>query len=263
MVYYHLKSLTFPDATLLFIVSILAGGMNSVAGAGNLLAFPFLLFVGIPPILANATTTVGMWPGSMAGIGGYRGRMPRGAPLLIPLIGSSLIGGVLGAVLLLHTPSQTFMRMVPYLFLAATLFFFWGRRIDHSKGAAASSQFSHTWPMIAAVAFAQLGIATYGSFFGGGVGILMLSLLSLAHLGDIHTMNSVRVLLATVTKSLAVAMFVVAGVVVWPAAVLMVAGAVIGGYSGARLAQKVPSKIVNAFVVVVGLSMTVYFFIHF
>lgn len=236
--------------------------MNSVAGAGNLLAFPVLLFVGIPPILANATTTVGMWPGSMAGIGGYRGRMPRSKTLLVPLIGASLIGGVLGAVLLLHTPSQTFMRMVPYLFLAATILFIWGRRIGHSMGAESSSHASLAWPVIIAVAVAQLGIAAYGSFFGGGVGILMLALLSLVHFGDIHSINSVRVLLATVTKSLAVAMFVVAGVVVWPVAVLMVCGATIGGYCGARLAQKVNPKIVNGFVVAVGLTMTMYFFIR-
>lgn len=262
MVYHHLEFLNIPNSTLLFIVSVVAGGMNSVAGAGNLLAFPVLIFVGVPPILANATTTVGMWPGSMAGIGGYRGRMPCGAPLLVPLLVASLVGGFFGGFLLLHTPSEVFMRMVPYLFLAATILFIWGRRISHPKSAAGSSQTSFAWPATALVVVAQLAIAAYGSFFGGGVGILMLALLSLARFGDIHSMNSVRVLLATVTKSLAVAIFIVAGVVVWPVAVLMVAGAVIGGYGGARLAQRVNPKIVNGFVVAVGLTMTVYFFIR-
>ena len=260
MIYHHPISLTLLHCVLLFVVALVAGGMNSVAGAGNLLAFPVLIFVGIPPIPANATTTLGMWPGSIAGIGGYRKKMPPAARLIVPLILSSLAGGVFGAILLLHTPAQTFMRMVPYLFLGATILFIYGSRFRNGKGKVEPSTEPLSWAAIAAVAMVQFAIAAYGGFFGGGVGILMLALLSVAHLQDIHAMNSVRVLLATVTKSLALVTFILAKVVVWPVALLMVSGAAIGGYGGARLAQKVDPRIVQGFVVVVGLTMTVYFF---
>jgi len=262
MIYHHPISLTFLHCVFLFVVALIAGGMNSVAGAGNLLAFPVLIFIGIPPISANATTTVGMWPGSMAGIGGYRGNMPHNARLIAPLILASLAGGVFGAVLLLHTPAQAFMSMVPYLFLGATILFIYGSRFRNGKGKEEPSTEPLSWPAIAAVAMVQFAIATYGGFFGGGVGILMLALLSVARLRDIHAMNSVRVLLATVTKSLAFVTFILAQVVVWPVALLMVAGAAMGGYGGARLAQKVDPRIVQGFIVAVGVTMTIYFFLH-
>jgi uncharacterized protein len=253
-------SLTLPHAVALFAVALVAGGMNSLAGAGGLLAFPMVIFVGVPPIPANATTGVGLWPGSMASLGGYRKKLPRTLRLIVPLIAASLLGGVFGAVLLLHTPSRTFMRLVPYLFLGATLLFVYERRIGRSPAGPAPSARRLTWAAIAAVALGQFAIATYGGFFGGGQGILMLALLSAAHIGDIHVMNSVRVLLASVIKSLAVVTFIVAKVVVWPVALLLIAGASLGGYGGARLAQKIHPRFVQAFVVVVGFAMAIYFF---
>jgi len=262
MAYHHLLSLTPMHCVLLFAVALVAGGMNSVAGAGNLLAFPVLIFVGIAPIPANATTTVGMWPGSIAGIGGYRKTMPHSTRLIIPLVIASLAGGVFGAIILLHTPPRLFMSMVPYLFLGATILFIYGTRFRNGKGDVVPDIAPLSWPAIAAVATVQFAIAAYGGFFGGGVGILMLALLSVAHLSDIHAMNSVRVVLATVTKSLALVTFIVANVVVWPVAILMMAGAAMGGYGGARLAQKVNPRIVQGFVIAVSLTMTIYFFLR-
>jgi uncharacterized protein len=253
-------SLTLPHALALFIVAVLAGGMNSMAGAGSLLAFPMVIFVGVPPIPANATTGVGLWPGSWASLGGYRKRLPRTPRLLTPLIAASLLGGIFGAVLLLHTPSRTFMRLVPYLFLGATLLFVYQRSIGRSAAGPAPTARRLGWASIAAVSLGQFAIATYGGFFGGGQGILMLALLSTTRMGDIHVMNSVRVLLASVIRSLAVVTFIVAKVVVWPVALLLIAGAALGGYGGARFAQKIRPSYVQAFVVVVGFSMAAYFF---
>lgn len=253
-------SLTLPHAIALFVVAVLAGGMNSMAGAGSLLAFPMVIFVGVPPIPANATTGVGLWPGSMASLGGYWRRLPRGSRLLAPLIAASLLGGVFGAVLLLHTPPRTFMRLVPYLFLGATLLFVYERRIGRGPAGPSAAARDLGWAGIVAVSLGQFAIATYGGFFGGGQGILMLALLSTAHMGDIHVMNSVRVLLASVIKSLAVVTFIVAKVVVWPVALLLIAGASLGGYGGARFAQRIHPRYVQAFVVIVGFSMAVYFF---
>lgn len=247
---------------LLFAIALVAGGMNSVAGGGNLLAFPVLIFVGISPIPANATTTVGMWPGSIAGIGGYRKTMPHCTRLIIPLVIASFVGGVFGAIILLHTPPRLFMSMVPYLFLGATILFIYGSRFRNGKGDVPPDTAPLSWPAIAAVATLQFAIAAYGGFFGGGAGILMLALLSVAHLGDIHAMNSVRVVLAAVLRCLALVTFILAKVVVWPVVVLLMAGAAMGGYGGARLAQKVNPRIIQGFVIAVGLTMTVYFFLQ-
>jgi uncharacterized protein len=260
MAHFDASTFTALSATYLFVITLIAGGMNSMAGAGNLLAFPVLIFIGVPPIAANATTSVGLWPGSIAGIGGYRNVLPHRPRLLAALIVSSLVGGAVGALVLLVTSPKTFMGMVPYLFLGATLLFIYERRIGRSPCAGESSPRRLTWGQLVAAASGQFFIAVYGGFFGGGVGILMLALLSIVHVGDIHTMNSIRVLLAMVTKSLAVLTFLVAKVIVWPAVLVMVVGAAIGGYGGARLAQKVDPRLVQAFVVIVGLAMTVYFF---
>lgn len=108
--------MTFPHAILLFVAAVLAGTMNSVAGGGSFFSFPALIFTGVLPIPANATNTVAVWPGSVASVFSYWNRLPRSARLMVPLITISLLGGTLGAMVLLHTPQATFMTLVPYLF---------------------------------------------------------------------------------------------------------------------------------------------------
>jgi uncharacterized membrane protein YfcA len=220
--------MTVGHAILLFFAALLAGGLNSVAGGGSLVSFPALIFAGVPPISANATSTVALWPGSVASVGGYREKLPREWRLLLPLAAASLLGGFLGAVLLLHTPPRTFMHVVP-------------------------------WPAIVATTAAQLVIATYGGFFGGGMGILMLAVFSMAQLGDIHSMNGVKALLATGINGVAIVTFVVAKAVFWPDALVMIAGAAAGGYGAARIAQRFDPRLVRGFVVFVGITMAAYF----
>ena len=170
--------MTVGHAILLFFAALLAGGLNSVAGGGSLVSFPALIFAGVPPIPANATSTVALWPGAVARVCGYREKLPREWRLLLPLAAASLLGGFLGAVLLLHTPPRTFMHVVPWLFLLATFLFVFGKRL--AGGAAPPHGGRHSAPAIVATTAAQLVIATYGGFFGGGMGILMLAVFSLA-----------------------------------------------------------------------------------
>ena len=248
--------MTVGHAILLFFAALLAGGLNSVAGGGSLVSFPALIFAGVPPISANATSTVALWPGSVASVGGYREKLPREWRLLLPLAAASLLGGFLGAVLLLHTPPRTFMHVVPWLFLLATFLFVFGKRL--AGGAAPPHGGRHSAPAIVATTAAQLVIATYGGFFGGGMGILMLAVFSMAQLGDIHSMNGVKALLATGINGVAIVTFVVAKAVFWPDALVMIAGAAAGGYGAARIAQRLDPRLARGFVVFVGITMAAY-----
>ena len=251
--------MTLRDALLLFPAAIIAGAMNSVAGGGSFFTFPALLFTGVPAIPANATSTVAVWPGSLASTLAYRERLPWRARLLAPLLGVSLAGGLAGAGLLLHTPQKTFLRLIPFLFLAATLLFAFGRRIfPYTK----TLEATHSRPpllLLGGVALLQFLTAVYGGFFGGGMGILMLAFLILLPLGDIHAMNAVKALLGTAINGIAIVAFILARIIYWPQGVLMLIGGVLGGYAGAHYAQKVNPARVRAFVIAVGLAMSFIF----
>jgi hypothetical protein len=251
--------MTFPHATLLFTASVLAGAMNSVAGGGSFFSFPALIFTGVPPIPANATNTVAVWPGSVASVFSYWQRLPKSARVMVPLITISIIGGVAGAVVLLHTPQATFMTLVPYLFGMATLLFAFGKRLTGKLGRVFKRTGPPSWPTLAGLTFAQFFIALYGGFFGGGMGILMLAMLEMIHIEDIHAMNGLKALLGTAINGAAVVTFIAARQVVWPEGMLMIVGAVAGGYGGAHYAQKLDPRWVRASVICVGAGMTIYF----
>ena len=251
--------MTLLNGILLFVAAVLAGIMNSVAGGGSFISFPTLIFTGVPPIPANATNTVAVWPGSVASVGAYRERLPRSARVMAPLVTISVIGGVLGAVLLLHTPQTTFMHLVSYLFGIATLLFAFGKRLTQKLSHLVKSTGPPSWPTIAGIALAQLLISVYGGFFGGGIGILMLAMLEMIHMEDIHAMNGLKALLAASINGAAVVTFIAAGKVEWPQAALMIVGAIAGGYGGAHFAQKLDPRWVRAAVISVGTGMTFYF----
>jgi len=246
---------------------MLAGVMNSVAGGGSFISFPALIFSGVRPIPANATSTVALWPGSVASVGAYWKKLPRGASLLWPMTAISVVGGLLGALLLVHTPQATFMRLVPYLFLVATLLFAFGKPISERAGVLVrGNPGSHrplSWTTLGLAIPIQLVIAVYGGFFGGGIGILMLALLTVVGMEDIHAMNAVKCLLAAAINGAAVVTFIAARVVEWPQALLMLVGAVAGGYGGARVAQKLDPRFVRGFVIAVGFSMALYFLLKY
>lgn len=251
--------MTLSHIILLFVAAFLAGAMNSVAGGGSFFSFPALIFTGVLPIPANATNTVAVWPGSVASVFSYWHRLPKSARVMVPLITISLLGGVAGAVVLLHTPQATFMSLVPYLFGVATLLFAFGKRLTAKLGKVVKRQGPPSMRLIVALTLVQFFIALYGGFFGGGMGILMLAMLEMMHIEDIHAMNGLKALLGTAINGAAVVTFIVAREVEWPQAVLMIVGAVVGGYGGAHYAQKLDPRWVRATVIAVGSGMTIYF----
>ena len=251
--------MSVPHGVLLFLAAAVAGVMNSVAGGGSFISFPALIFTGVLPVPANATSTVALWPGSVASVGAYRERLPRDYRLMIPLVAISILGGVMGAVLLLHTPQAVFMHVVSYLFGVATLLFAFGKRLTRGLSRLIKREGSLSWPLIAGTVLGQLAVAVYGGFFGGGIGILMLAMFEVIHMDDIHAMNGLKALLAAAINGAAVVTFILAGIVRWPQAVIMIVGAALGGYAGAHYAQKIDPRFVRGAVICVGTFMTIYF----
>ncbi|GAC1405166.1 MAG: sulfite exporter TauE/SafE family protein [Ktedonobacteraceae bacterium] len=256
--------MTFLQGLLLFIAAILGGTLNSVAGGGSFFTFPALIFTNVGSIIANATSTVALWPGSIASVGAYRRELAeqqRG--FLFLLIGTSLIGGVLGAILLLRTPQSTFVALIPYLLLGATLLFALSPYITtrlRMRTVEKTTRISTTTLIV--IAFVQFAIAIYGGYFGGGIGILMLASLAFMGMDDINKMNAVKTVLATAINGAGVITFVIAGAVLWHQAIVMVVGAILGGYGGAYYARKIEQKWIRLFVTITGVVLTIYFFVH-
>ncbi|MCL4393483.1 MAG: sulfite exporter TauE/SafE family protein, partial [Chloroflexi bacterium] len=203
-----------------FVAGMVAGALNSVAGGGSLISFPALVAFGVPAIPANATNTAAIWPGSLSSAVAYSRDTKLDSGLLLTLFLPSLIGGLLGAEILVITPPALFDRVVPFLVLFATLLFASRRVFDrfatHETGVKRVSTLGRLWGF-----FFQLFVATYGGYFGAGIGILMLASLSIMGLRDIHEMNSVKTVLATLINVIAFAFLALKGLVIWPLAVLM------------------------------------------
>jgi len=234
--------------------------LNAVAGGGSFVAFPALLFTGVPPIPANATNTVALWSGVTASGGAYRNRLDIPKRVMLPLLAASCVGGLAGAVLLLKTPPHTFMRVLPWLMLGATLLFIFGRRLSGSRLSAVGRNASST--AIFGASLFELIVAIYGGYFGGGVGIVNLAMLAALGMTDIHGMNALKSVLGSVINGVAVVVFVSSRVVYWPQALVMILGSVAGGYFGAHYAQRLPQSWIRWTVIVVGGTMTVYFFMR-
>lgn len=244
----------------LFAAGALGGALNAVAGGGSFVAFPALLFTGVPPIPANATNTIALWVGVTASGGAYRKHLNISRRVMIPLIATSLVGGLAGALLLIRTPAQTFLRVLPWLMLGATLLFAFGKRMTGRISAGISQESSDA--AVAGACVFELFVAVYGGYFGGGMGIMNLAMLAAIGMTDIHAMNALKVVLGAFINGVATLTFVVSKTIVWPEALVMTAGALAGGYLAAHYAQKVPQPWIRGFVIAVGAAMTVYFFVR-
>jgi len=245
-------------AVFVFVAGILGGALNAVAGGGSFIGLPALMYVGVSPIRANATNTVALWVGTTASSGAYRKHLDISRRVMIPLTVASIVGGFAGAFLLLHTPERTFLRVLPWLMLGATLLFALGRRLSRGAGSGVAHDAS-----VSALAFAtlfELVVAVYGGYFGGGVGIMNLAMLAAIGMTDIHAMNALKSVLGGIINGVAVVTFVVKGAVAWKPGAVMIVGAVVGGYFGAHYAQKLPQSWIRAFVIAVGSGMTIFFF---
>jgi uncharacterized protein len=242
----------------LFFAGVLGGALNAVAGGGSFIAFPALMFAGLPPIEANATNAVALWVGVTASSGAYRKHLDISRRVMVPLAVTSVVGGIAGAFLLLRTPAHTFLRVLPWLMLGATLLFVFGGRLARGSKSGLAHDASIT--AIAVAALFELIVAIYGGYFGGGVGIMNLAMLAALGMTDIHAMNALKVVLGGIINAMAVVTFTLKHAVAWKPGVIMIAGAIVGGYFGAHYAQKLPQRWIRAFVIIVGTGMTIYFF---
>lgn len=246
--------LSVTTAALLFAAGTAGGAINSVAGGGSFLVFPSLLLVGVPPVAANATTAVALWPAGIASTIAYRRDLPRERRSILVLAVASALGGTLGALLLLKTSDQTFTKILPLLMLAASVVFTLGPRVSrmHRGG--------HL--PLAAGAFIQLLISTYGGYFGGGMGILMLATYTLMGMSNLHTMNGLKTLLGVLINGAANVAFFVAHKVVVAVAIPVAVGSIVGGWFGAAVARRLHPDRVRLFVLVFAWGLTAYFFVH-
>lgn len=240
---------------LIFGAALCAGMVNSVAGGGTLISFPTLVWLGRNPIMANATNAVALWPGSLAGMVGFRRELGGSRRWIILLSAPSLVGAVAGAALLLHTSSKTFSIIVPYLILLATLLLAAQELISQALKRFTSEHKGRAW-WAGAIIF-QFFVGVYGGYFGAGMGILMLAALGLLGLTDIHQMNGLKNFLTLCINGIAAVYFLLAGAVIRQDALLMAAGALIGGYAGAKLARRLGRRFVRYFVILMGLAMTI------
>ncbi len=278
--------MSFQQAVVLFVAAMIAGAVNSVAGGGTLLTFPALINVlGYSfANVANATSTVALWPGQLSSLLGYRKEIGRSRKAILALGVPSLIGGGIGALLLSHTPSKVFEHLVPFLILLATLLFMAqgpvSRRLraraasaepaipeaDNGTDHPAESGMPRDW---FGVMLFQLFVAIYGGYFGAGIGILMLAALGFMGFTDIHRMNGLKNINGLLINAVAIMIFVTAHtlpgqgtgamhdrLVNWPMAGLMAVGSIIGGYTGAGTARRIGQQNVRRIIILIGFSLT-------
>ncbi|MEO8432518.1 MAG: sulfite exporter TauE/SafE family protein [Acidobacteriota bacterium] len=237
--------------TALVASSIGAGAMNAMAGGGTILTYPTLVFLGESAITANATSTVALWPGAAASLFGYRKDVAAHRGWLKTLFLPSLLGGALGAVLLLVTPSPAFARLAPFLILFATLLFMLQNVVSRWTGASSDADPSSPRRLLLAVVF-QFFVGVYGGYFGAGIGILTLAVLGFLGLSDIHAANGVKNFFGMCINGVAAAYFIARGAVEWRAASIMIVGGIVGGYAGARFARRIGKERARTAVVVIG-----------
>lgn len=245
--------MTLSDGAILAAAAFGAGMLNTVAGGGTFLTFPALVFAGIPPVAANATSAVAVFPGYLAGALGFRrelGRVDRAR--LGRLAAVTLAGGLAGSLLLMVSSNEMFSSIVPALLLFATLVFLSGDRLRRLVAGLAAGE--------GATASAGLFLVSlYGGYFNGGLGIMLLALFSVWGMSDLHEMNGLKNGLSFVLSAISVAAFAVAGLVAWPQAVLMMAASTAGGYAGAPVARLLPRPLLRGLIALVGFGMTMVF----
>jgi uncharacterized protein len=244
----------------LIVAAFLGGALNAVAGGGTFLLFPAILGMGTLPVAANATNTVALWPGQLTSIAAYREDILKNLRLAWPMGLASLVGGMGGAMVLLHTPQKTFMRLVPWLLLAAACIFAASgpvtRWLERRKTRTVAPAHRRRLPVL----LATLALGFYLGYFGAGSGFLIITMLSLFGWQDLHEINALKVVSTTAANGIAFVIFVVNGQVVWKYCLLAMVTCAIGGYSAARFAKRIPQQILRTAVVLIGLGMAAWFF---
>lgn len=240
------------DIVILVVAAFCAGVLNTIAGGGTFLTFPALVYTGVPVVIANATSAVAVFPGYLGGAIGFRSELSTfDRERLIRIVAATLVGGLIGSLLLLASSNEAFSIAVPFLLVSATLAFAFGERVQ-------------AWARQRRVGKPEgwLGtvlVSIYGGYFNGGLGIVLLALFSLWGMRDLNAMNGLKTALSFLLSAISVGVFAAAGIVQWPEAILMMAAATAGGYAGAPIARMMPRKVVRALVILVGVIMSAIF----
>jgi uncharacterized membrane protein YfcA len=241
---------------ILIVAAFMAGLMNAIAGGGSFFVFPALVFAGVPPINANASTTVALFPSTFASAWAYRRDLRDfGGVRVRSMLIVSLVGGSTGAALLLSTSAELFDAVIPWLLLGSTVIFAFGPRLASILEGTRTVRPSN-------LLLAQFLTAVYGGYFGGAVGLVMLAAWSLFGVSDIRIMNANRTLLGGSLNAAAVVLFVIAQTVWWPQTLLMVVFAIAGAYTGARLVLRMNPAVARLVVLLVATGVTIAFFIR-
>lgn len=233
------------------VAAFFAGILNALAGGGSFLTFPALIFAGVPPVAANATSTLAVFPGYLGSAVGFKddiAKVPRSTVIRYVII--ALIGGLLGSLILLSTSDRVFSSIVPWLLLLATLLFAFG---DALRARLAKAELPEKTALMV--------VSIYGGYFNGGLGIILLSLFSALGMRDLNQMNGLKSGLSFVLSAISVATFAVAGIIYWSEAGIMMVASTVGGYVGAHVAKALPKKVIRGFIITVGLVMSAVFFI--
>jgi uncharacterized protein len=242
------------DIALILIAAFGAGLLNTIAGGGTFLTFPALVFIGVPPVVANATSAVAVFPGYLGVALGFRRELQAfDRRQMVRLLGITFAGGLIGGLLLLVSSDAAFSFIVPFLLLAATLAFLFGDPLRDwaARKSRAVTPFG---------ALGLLGVSIYGGYFNGGLGIVLLALFALWGMSNIHEMNGLKNGLSFALSAVSVAVFAVGGLVEWHLAAAMMVASTLGGYAGAPVARLLPKSAVRALIAAVGFSMSAVFF---
>jgi uncharacterized membrane protein YfcA len=241
---------------LLSAAGLIAGAMNALAGGGSFVSLPAMIAVGVPPVQANSSSTVALFPGGLAGAWAYRdGLGPVGAVALRPLLLITLAGGLIGALLLLWTSTTLFNFVLPWLLLLAFVTLAYGRRLGEALRRRCQIRPS-------AVLAIQFLLGVYGGYFGGAVGIMMMAVWSLLDSRDLKSLNAPRMLIVSVTNGVAVLIFILADAVHWRETIVMLLAAIVGGYGGAQIGRRAPANVVRAGTLFLTACITLVFFVR-
>jgi hypothetical protein len=252
----------FPHAAWLVTASFLAGILNAVAGGGSFLSFPALLGVGVLPIAANATNTVALWPGQLTSIAAYHEDLGVNLKLLIPVSISALLGGLAGALVLLLTGQGTFLRLVPWLLLGASLLFAASGPIARWIARRRVETATDAQPRYVPLCAALVVVCFYIGYFGAGAGFLIMAVLAIFGIQSIREVNALKVVATTIANGIAVVTFIAGRQIIWHLCLLMMLTGALGGYLGARYSRRLSARVMRTFVVVIGLGMAAYFFLR-
>src|ERR1700722_11109578 len=242
----------------LVVASFIAGVMNAMAGGGSFISFPAMLSIGVAPIQANATNTVALWPGQLTSSAAMRGDLRRELVLVVCVC--SVLGGVSGAMVLLKTRHVTFLHIVPWLLLIASLLFWISGPVSRWLRARSAQPHVVKAPAVVPLFFVLLPVCFYIGYFGAGAGFLIMSALALFGVEEIHALNSLKVLAACLSNFCAVITFLFSGAVIWRYCLISMIFAGVGGYVGAQYARRMNPSVLRTIVVITGCVMAAYFF---